>query len=43
MHNDKTTREEREELWTKQSTLGDILFQITLGIIIGIAFYFSVK
>jgi len=43
MHNDKTTREEREELWEKQSTLGDIIFQIVLGIIIGIAFYFSVK
>jgi len=43
MHNDKTTREDRKKLWEKQSTLGDILFQIVLGIIIGIAFYFSVK
>ena len=43
MHNDKTTREEREELWTKQSTLGDLLFQIVAGILIAVALYLTIN
>ena len=42
MHNDKTTKKDRSKLWEKQSTLGELLFQIVAGILIAVALYLSI-